>query len=769
MKRVRIPIRNSLSLRQTKNAGIVAFLIGVFLSSAQIYLDYFSQKNDIQDSVRNVVSTAQNAAYHAAFNIDELGSEQITRGLVSNAPIVSATIEDHEGLVLGEARRKVSGEISPASRWLFGEPQVISTQLVNEAEYAGSVGVLTVTVDPALNASSFIQRAKVVFFSGILRNFVLALSLIVVFYVTITRPILQASAPIQAGITDKRIPMPTNHQDDEIGVLISAFNEHLAIIEKQHNQITDTNLNLERLVEERTQQLREKNQELVQERELALEASRAKSDFLAIMSHEIRTPMHGILGMAELLGEAAKSKEEKEYVEALTDSGRSLLTLMNSVLDYARYEQGKFEFEMINFDLIRLVSGIIFLLNPTAEAKQLLLTVDIDEDVPNYVNGDPEKLRQVLLNLLTNAIKFTECGSVRLSVCSNPLEGQRFRLRFRVDDTGSGIPDTSKQEIFSPFRQANTNITRRYGGSGLGLSICREIVEAQGGEIGFDSCEAKGSSFWFEIDYDKGARPVTREPESPIPGELVSAIVLVVDDVAINRKLMEGQLSKAGYQVITAENGQEAVNAALDTAIDIILMDLQMPVMDGLEATRAIRQCGNPDVEGVPILGLTANLTPEKESECLQAGMNSVVAKPIDATSLRATLNSLLTGAAPSPEASKSSTALLDTETLKQHSEVLGKAQAETLYMEAVDILVARSKMMIEAATDDLQLIEHEAHTISGLCSSYGLSQLGSVCSDIEAVASGRQEGSLPDLIAEFSRMCDQSISTVRATLNRPA
>ena len=769
MEKLRVPIRHSLSYRQTRNAVIVAFAIGVILSSAQIYLDYFSQKSEIEDSVRNIVSTANRASYHAAFNLDETGAKQIARGLVSNAPIVNATITDHENQVLAEASRSDRGDISGTSRWVFGEPRVISIQLLNEAEYSEPVGILSVTVDPALTASSFIQRAKVVFLSGIVRNFILALCLITVFYYTTTRSILQATAPIQEGVTDRQIPMPESHRDDEIGVLIKAFNEHLAIIDEQTQQISDANLNLERLVEKRTHQLEVNNAELMRERELAIEASQAKSDFLAMMSHEIRTPMHGILGMAELLGESATSAEQEEYVAALTDSGRSLLTLMNSVLDYAKYEQGKFEFESNTFNVYRVVNGLVFLLNPTAEAKHLLLSSSIDAQVPGFINGDPEKLRQVLLNLLTNAIKFTETGSVELRVSRlDGSESQVSRLLFEVTDTGRGIPAGARDLVFSPFTQTSSQISRRFGGSGLGLSICKEIVTAQGGEIGFDSDENEGARFWFWLDFEIGTEPLVEAEPAPPEEPRGTACVLVVDDVEINRKLIEGQLASSGYRILTASNGEEALEAVINCPVDVVLMDLQMPVMDGFEATHLIRESDGPAGANLPILGITANLSPERREECLAAGMTDVIAKPIDAISLRSLLARTLSRqderANGQPAAPQN---LLDPSIIRQHVDVLGKVQIEKLYFEAFEIMRSRTSKILSASDGEAESVEREAHTLAGLCSSYGFSRMGQLCANLETALGDQKQSDAEILISELASVCDDTIKNAQEAIVR--
>ena len=383
---------------------------------------------------------------------------------------------------------------------------------------------------------------------------------------------------------------------------------------------------LERIVRDRTEELATKKVE-------AEQASIAKSRFLAMMSHEIRTPLNGVIGMAEVLRGTELKAEQLDYLNTIQTSGESLLTIINDVLDFSKIEAGKMAINSIVFEPTRLIADCASIIRVAAQAKSVELRSLQAGDVPKLLFGDAQMLRQVILNLLSNAVKFTpENGCVSLRVWKQgDLPGNLIDLRVEIQDNGIGITAEQQCRLFQSFSQADASTTRKFGGTGLGLAISKQLVELMGGEIGLSSTPGTGSTFWFRVPLPVGeaATSEKRDNSNADAGRPFSGCrVLVAEDNVINQKVAVHMLRTAGYEVTVASNGREAVRVAEEQAIDIILMDCQMPEMDGMEATRAIRAGGGPSAHA-RIIAATANVMEGERQACIAAGMNDFLSKPI--------------------------------------------------------------------------------------------------------------------------------------------
>jgi len=377
----------------------------------------------------------------------------------------------------------------------------------------------------------------------------------------------------------------------------------------------------------------------------AQKLAQAKSEFLAKMSHEIRTPLNGVIAAADLLAATPMNDEQRELLDTLTLSAKTLLEIINDILDFSKIEAGRMVLETLPFTPAVLVEEVVSIMAPAAHSKGLTLRSELSQSLPHSVAGDPLRLRQIVLNFVGNAIKFTACGEVVIrAMCLKKGEGQSAWLRFEVQDTGVGIPPEKQAGIFDAFTQADSSVTRRYGGTGLGLAICKRLVELMGGHIGVNSQPGQGSCFWFEVPLpvvqENAPEGTTTQPSDSALNsyELEGVRVLLVEDNPVNQKVAIRMLQKLGCVVELAENGQQALEKLERASYDIVLMDMQMPVMDGLTATRLLRQREQQTGHHQVVIALTANAMQTDREQCLDAGMDDYLSKPLTLDALRSTL-----------------------------------------------------------------------------------------------------------------------------------
>jgi len=533
-----------------------------------------------------------------------------------------------------------------------------------------------------------------------------------------------------------------------------------------------------------------KNLDLAEARDQALEASRLKSEFLATMSHEIRTPLNAVIGMTELLLDTSLTTAQEEYTQVVHGAGQVLLALINDILDFSKIEAGKLSLENVLIEPRDVVQTVIEMSSGRAKEKGLDLSARVAADVPRFVNGDPIRLQQVLLNLVSNAIKFTSSGKIEVRLSVQPeAQEDGVMLRFEVEDSGIGLSEMARKRLFQPFTQADGSTTRKYGGTGLGLAICRRLVDLMGGEIGVESEEGCGSTFWFTVRFGRVDESETEwwpgaDAGEDIPISLLGLPaeeqgqeeiqteplwILLAEDNPANQRLAVLQLQKLGQEVEAVDDGAQAVNAILKSQrpYAMILMDCQMPVLDGFDATRQIRTTEQISGDHIPVIAMTANATQADRQACLEAGMDDYISKPVTLESLRQIVERWgrvrRLPAAGGMKLSGAVAASLDPAIIQGIRELQIEGEPDILgelvglYLRDSSVHLARMRQALDE--DNRQVLRRSTHSLKGTSASMGARELARLCAQLEDLLQAESNidvlaDGMADIDAEYERVC---------------
>ena len=623
---------NQGSIRWKTTALIVGGgVVSALLTSAGIAgfeVNRFRQR--ISAEVAAVGSLAGYQVAPALARGDRDAAGRVLASLRVDGLIHDAVLYDVAGVCFAEFHRSSNNGCPPPSRSGWSASLPVQSEGVR-------LGTLMLLAGPQAPAAALDEYRLLV-------PWILAIGLVVAMVTAgvaraeISAPILaianSAQRIAQTHGFEERLAVPST---DELGVLAASLNSMLEEIAQRDAERAEDRRKLEQQVAERSRV----NAELLFAIDKAEEASRLKGQFLANMSHELRTPMNGILGFTQLTLSTNLTIDQRDYLDTVERSAEALMQLLNDILDVSKIEAGKMELDREPFSMRECAEGSTRTMFAAAQQKGLELTCEVDPQIPDTLVGDENRIRQVLLNLVGNAIKFTETGSVRVTVGMAPAPDCSLVAHFSVRDTGPGIPEDKRQIIFEPFRQADGSTTRRYGGTGLGLAISTGLVDIMGGRIWVESEVGRGSVFHFTAPFTLGAPVIPKRAMAPTSSlECAPLSILVAEDNMVSQRLVTALLQERGHSVTIAANGCEVLDMVEKQDFDLILMDIQMPELDGLQATAEIRYREGERGKHIPIVAMTAHAMAGDRERCLDSGMDGYIAKPIHPGELMA----LITG-----------------------------------------------------------------------------------------------------------------------------